>query len=161
MAIVQGGEHGYGVAHVDITTGGEFRVTEVEGIAQVESELGSLSPREVLLIDNDEGKRIRQQLGVFLSGLMCNFIPDWICEQDYAADQLKTFFGVSGLQSFGCQELISAQAAAAAVLHYLQQTQKEDLRHIRSLQTYHTQSFMILDETTRRNLELTANTSRW
>jgi DNA mismatch repair protein MutS len=154
MAVVHG-DHGYGVAHVDITTG-EFRVTEVEGIAQVESELGSLSPREVLLIDNDEGQRIKQQLGAFLSGLMCNFIPDWICEQDYAADQLKTFFGVSGLQSFGCQDLIAAQAAAAAVLHYLQQTQKEDLRHIRSLQTYHTQSFMILDETTRRNLELTA-----
>lgn len=147
-------ENLYGIAYVDITTG-EFRVTQVEGGAQVESEIGSLCPREVLLNEDISGDEIRQQLGSSLDKSMCNLIPEWVYENDYAEDQLCTFFGVSGLQSFGCQDLIAAQQAASAILYYLQQTQKEDLRHIRFLQTYHTQSFMVLDESTRRNLELT------
>lgn len=154
MAVIAGSDC-FGVAHVDITTG-EFRVTEVDGLIQVESELGSLRPREVLLIDSDSGRQLEKQLSASLVDVMCNFVPDWVCEQDYAEEQLKTFFGVSGLQSFGCQDLADAQVAAAAILFYLQQTQKDELRHIRSLQTYHTQSYMVLDETTRRNLELTA-----
>ncbi len=145
----------YGIAHIDITTG-EFRVAQLETLAQIESELGSLRPREVLFCDNDESRKLKRQIGHPLEDVMCNFLPDWVCESDYATEQLCTFFGVSGLQSFGCADLIAAQQAAAAVLYYLQQTQKEELRHIRPLQTYHTQNFMILDDSTRRNLELTA-----
>ncbi len=154
LAIVaEGGQ--YGIAHVDITTG-EFRVTQVEGLAQVESELGSLRPREVLYADNAAGQTLQKQLSGVLDGVMRNLLPEWVCETDYAAEQLCTFFGVSGLQSFGCEELPAAQQAASAVLYYLQQTQKDELRHLRPLQTYHTRHFMVLDDATRRNLELTA-----
>ncbi|MDX2495234.1 MAG: DNA mismatch repair protein MutS [Desulfuromusa sp.] len=145
----------YGIAHIDITTG-EFRVTQVDTLQQIESELGSLRPREVLFSDSERSLELKQQIGYPLDGVMSNFLPEWIFETDYANEQLCTFFGVSGLNSFGCQDLLAAQQAASAVLYYLQQTQKEELRHIRSLQTYHTQNFMILDDSTRRNLELTA-----
>jgi len=145
----------YGVAHVDITTG-EFQVTQVDTLAQVESELGSLRPREVLFSDTEQSHDLKQQFDHSLDGVMCNFLPEWTCEVDYAREQLCTFFGVSGLQSFGCHKLFAAQQAASAVLYYLQQTQKDELCHIRPLQTYHTQNFMILDDSTRRNLELTA-----
>ncbi|MCW8858707.1 MAG: DNA mismatch repair protein MutS [Deltaproteobacteria bacterium] len=154
LAIAQQGGN-YGVAHVDITTG-VFRVTQVEELTQVESELGSLSPREVLLCDDEEGAQLRKRLGTALTNTMCNPTPERVFENDYAFEQLCAFFGVSGLQSFGCQDLPAAQQAASAVLYYLQQTQKDELQHIRSLQTYHAQNFMVLDETTRRNLELTA-----
>lgn len=154
MAIIAGG-NAYGIAHVDITTG-EFRVAEVESIAQLESEIGSLGPRELLFADDDANRQLQEQLDFALRDVMCSLIPEWVCETDSATERLEQFFSVSGLNSFGCQDLPLAQAAAAAVLYYLQQTQKEDLRHIRSLQTYHTHSFMLLDETTRRNLELTA-----
>ncbi len=145
----------YGIAHIDITTG-EFRVAQLETLAQIESELGSLRPREVLFCDCEASRELKAQIGHPLDEVMCNFLPDWVCEVDYATEQLCSFFGVSGLQSFGCADLIAAQQAASAVLYYLQQTQKEELRHIRPLQTYHTQNFMILDDSTRRNLELTA-----
>ncbi len=154
LAVASEGEF-YGVAHVDITTG-EFRVTQVEGRSQVESELGSLRPREILLADSESGHAVQKQFARVLDGMMLNLLPDWVFETEYAADQLTTFFGVSGLQSFGCQELPLAQQAAAAVLFYLQRTQKDELRHIRPLQTYHTRQFMVLDDATRRNLELTA-----
>lgn len=150
------GEKNIGVAHVDITTG-EFRVTELESLTQVESEIGSLNPREMLLVDNERGQSIKEKLKQTLQGVMCNDIPEWVCEHATAEEQLRNFFGVTGLQSFGCQDLKEAQAAAATVIFYLQQTQKEELRHIRSLQTYHSRNFMVLDEATRRNLELTAS----
>jgi DNA mismatch repair protein MutS len=155
LLAIAGDKDLYGIAHVDISTG-EFRVTQVEGISQVESELGSLDPRELLFVDSDEGRQLQDALTQFVDGRMINQLPDWVFEAEYACEQLCTFFGVSGLQSFGCQELPAAQIAASAVLYYLQQTQKDELRHIRPLQTYHTRHFMVLDEATRRNLELTA-----
>lgn len=155
LAIAAGADDLYGIAHVDITTG-EFRVTQVSGLGQIESELGSLRPRELLFVDSESGRQLRDALAAVVDGMMINLLPDWVFEVDYAAEQLRTFFGVSGLQSFGCQDLPAAQQAASAVLYYLQQTQKDELRHIRSLQTYHTRHFMVLDEATRRNLELTA-----
>ena len=145
----------FGIAHVDITTG-EFRVTQVSGLGQVESELGSLRPREILFADNADGAQLQESLASIVDEVMVNLLPDWVFETDYAAEQLGTFFGVSGLQSFGCQDLLVAQQAASAVLYYLQRTQKDELRHIRPLQTYHTRHFMVLDDATRRNLELTA-----
>ena len=145
----------YGIAHIDITTG-EFRVTEVDTLQRVESELGSLRPREVLFSDTEGSRELKQQIGSPLDGVMCNFLPEWTCETDYAQEQLCSFFGVSGLHSFGCHDLVAAQQAASVVLYYLQQTQKDGLGHIRPLQTYHTQNFMVLDDSTRRNLELTA-----
>lgn len=152
---ISGGDDQYGIAHIDITTG-EFRVTQVAGIGQVESELGSLRPREVLFADTEAGALVHKKLASVVDGMMVNLLPDWVFESDYAGQQLCTFFGVSGLQSFGCQDLPAAQQAASAVLYYLQQTQKDELRHIRPLQTYHTRHFMVLDDATRRNLELTA-----
>ena len=154
LSIIEEQGH-FGIAHVDITTG-EFRVTQVDGLAQVESEIGSLRPREILFAETDSGCALQQKLHPVLDGVMKNLLPAWICEDDYASQQLCTFFGVSGLQSFGCQDLPAAQQAASAVIFYLQQTQKDELRHIRPLQTYHTRHFMVLDNATRRNLELTA-----
>lgn len=154
LSIIVNG-NSYGIAHIDITTG-EFRVTQVDSLQQVESELGSLRPREVLFVDSEHGRGLQQQISHLLEETMCNFLPEWACETDYAKEQLCAFFGVSGLQSFGCHDQVSAQQAASAVLYYLQQTQKDELRHIRPLKTYHTQNYMILDDSTRRNLELTA-----
>ncbi|MCK4502611.1 MAG: DNA mismatch repair protein MutS, partial [Desulfuromonadales bacterium] len=150
-----GADGSYGIAYVDITTG-EFRATQVETLSQVESELGSLRPREVLFCADQQGEDLRQQIGFSLDEVMTNFLPDWVFETDYASEQLCSFFAVSGLQSFGCGDFPAAQSAAAAVLYYLQQTQQEKLNHIRPLQTYHTNNFMVLDDSTRRNLELTA-----
>lgn len=151
LAVCRGGDH-FGIAHLDITTG-EFRVTQVDTLDQVESEISSLAPREILLCG--EGTELNQQLKDAVGERMCNQIPGWACDRDYAREQLCSFFAVSSLQAYGCHDLIAAQVSAAAILYYLHQTQKEKLDHIQALQTYHARSFMVLDEATRRNLELT------
>jgi DNA mismatch repair protein MutS len=148
-------DQGYGVATVDITTG-EFRTTQVERLEEVENEIGSLRPQELLFCDDDAGRSLQQKLMPVLQDRCVNLLPDWVFELDSAERQLCSFFKVAGLQSFGCENLPAAQSAAGAVLYYLQQTQKEELRHLRALQTYHVRNYMLLDDATRRNLELTA-----
>jgi DNA mismatch repair protein MutS len=144
----------YGIAHVDITTG-VFRVTQVDSPAQVESEISSLRPREVLLSAGAAGESLKQAWPHIFAPLMCNSLPEWVFTTDYAGEEICRFFGVAGLGSFGCADLPAAQQAAVAILHYLQQTQQEELCHLRPLQTYQIRNSMVLDDATRRNLELT------
>ncbi|BCR04808.1 DNA mismatch repair protein MutS [Desulfuromonas versatilis] len=149
------GEGRWGIAVLDITTG-EFRVTETADREGLASELTAFNPREVLLPGDDGGRALEKWLGHHLAGRMVNPLPDWVFELDRAEGQLLGFFGCSSLEGFGCAHLPGAIRAAGAVLHYLEETQKGTVTHIRALSTYHAQDFMVLDEATRRNLELTA-----
>ena len=74
--------------------------------------------------------------------------------EDDARHRLLTHFDVGSLEGFGCAHLPLAIRAAGAVLAYLQETQKELLRQLTSLETYSISGFMTLDPYTRRNLEL-------
>jgi DNA mismatch repair protein MutS len=74
--------------------------------------------------------------------------------EDDARHRLLTHFEVASLEGFGCAHLPLATRAAGAVLAYLQETQKDLLRQLISLETYSTAEFMTLDQHTRRNLEL-------
>ncbi len=145
----------FGVACVDITTG-SFRATQVETTAQVESEIGSIRPREIILCEGESGQQLQQQLTHLVEPLMCNRLPEWIFTEDYAREQICSFYAVANLTSFGCEDLPAARQAAAAILYYLQQTQKDQLKHLQPLATYHVRDSMVLDDATRRNLELTA-----
>ncbi|WP_020675926.1 DNA mismatch repair protein MutS [Geopsychrobacter electrodiphilus] len=155
LALVGDTASGYGLAHVDITTG-EFRVTQLETTEKVVSELASLRPREILLPVEVEGDSLQQQFLRSLEGMLVNRLGDWEFETDRAFETIFNFFKCGSLQAFGCQDLPQAIRAAGGLLSYLQRTQMDDLRHIRNLTTYHTRDHMVLDEATRRNLELTA-----
>lgn len=155
LALVGEPETGYGLAHIDITTG-EFRVTHLNNAEKVLSELASLQPRELLLPFEIEGDRLQQAFLRNLDGMMVNRLNDWEFEPDRAIETLCSFFNCTSLQAFGCQDLPQSVRAAGGLLSYLQRTQMDDLLHIRSLNTYYTRDHMVLDESTRRNLELTA-----
>jgi len=155
LALVGDVDAGYGLAHIDITTG-EFRVTHLDGLEKVVSELASLQPREILLPSETEGDALQQTFLRNLDAVMVNRLNDWEFEFDRAIETLCSFFNCTSLQAFGCQDLPQSVRAAGGLLSYLQRTQMDDLRHIRSLITYHTRDHMVLDESTRRNLELTA-----
>lgn len=155
LALVGEPETGYGLAHIDITTG-EFRVTHLDNIEKVASEFASLQPREILLPVENEGDNLQRIFLRYLDGMMVNRLNDWEFESDRAIETLCSFFNCTSLQAFGCQDLPQSIRAAGGLLSYLQRTQMDDLRHIRSLNTYHTRDHMVLDESTRRNLELTA-----
>ncbi len=147
-------EGGCGVAYVDITTG-EFRVTELPYAESTAGEILSRDPAEVLVAEGDSGDQLINSLQNTLQGRIVNRLPDWAAAEDRARQVLLEFFPDSSLEGFGCHELPGAIQAAGMVLYYLEETQKGTLSHLQPLQTYHVRDHMVLDDFTRRNLELT------
>ncbi len=153
LALAAGEQGRWGMALLDLSTG-EFRATEVADLDGARGEIVAIDPAELLIADDEGGAAAAQTLSVLLEGRMLNRLPAWVFTRDRASGLLCDFFNCERLEAFGCQDLPGAISAAGAILHYLQETQKGALGHIRALATYQVAEYMLLDETTRRNLEL-------
>lgn len=141
-----------GIAYADISTG-EFCATQLEGDdagAKVLEELARLAPREVILPESWAARGVTLPAGSHLSPLQ-----DWRFEEAASHQLLQEHFRVRTLASFGLDERPHAASAAGALLSYLRDTQKGTLGHLTTLRAYSTSEFMVLDQFTRRNLELT------
>jgi DNA mismatch repair protein MutS len=141
-----------GIAYVDISTG-EFAATQLEGentAVLVLEELARLSPREVLMPESwvERGASLPQ-------GIHLTPVPDWRFERGTAEQVLTQHFQVRTLDGYGLSETSSAICAAGATLQYLRETQRNNLAQLTSIRAYSTANFMVLDQFTRRNLELT------
>ena len=151
LAAVCGDAHGikFGLAFLDSSTG-DFRVTELEGEGALRAELIRLGPAECLCPDD---------LPAWSEKCVPSSCPvsrqeGWTFEGETARGVLKELFGLRTLESFGCEELPLAIGAAGAMVHYLSATLRRPLKNLRSIKTYSTGEFMMLDETTRATLEL-------
>ncbi|MBC7810021.1 MAG: DNA mismatch repair protein MutS, partial [Burkholderiales bacterium] len=91
----------------------------------------------------------------FPAGVHLTPYADWRFEKATAEESLSNHFQVQTLDGFGLREMPSAICAAGAILQYLQETQRNSLAQLTSVRAYSTASFMVLDQFTRRNLELT------
>lgn len=141
-----------GIAYVDVSTG-EFATTQLEGenaAVLVLEELARIAPRELIMPASWIEGGVSLPPGVHLTP-----VADWRFEYGTAERELLDHFKVRTLDGFGLKELPSAVAAAGATMHYLYETQRGNLAHITGLRSYSTESFMVLDQFTRRNLELT------
>ncbi|NVN98297.1 MAG: DNA mismatch repair protein MutS, partial [Geobacteraceae bacterium] len=145
----------FGMATLDLSTG-HFRATELDSTESLFAEISCLMPREILLPvscrDTAIHKYIRQS-----SVALVTFIEDWVQDAEYRIRLFDEQFKVH--PDTICHSLKGAAAASAAVLHYLKETQKGTALHLRELVTYQSQDFLLLDDTTRRNLELTRTMS--
>lgn len=156
MTIVPGADERIGVAVVDITTG-EFKVTEVRNLAGARSEITAYQPSEVVFPEGEGADALLLPLQDLLDGRLISRLPEWVCENDRCLELLKALYQTSSLASFGCADQPGAIAAAGTLLHYLDETQKGKLEHLQRLSTYHSSEFMVLDDATRRNLELVSS----
>jgi len=154
MALLPDENGCYGVACVDITTG-EFRVTEMHDPESTAGEIVSRDPAEVLVIEGATGDSLADLLQNSLQGRNVNRLPEWAAAEDRARQMLLESFPNSSMESFGCHDMPAAIRAAGMILHYLEETQKGSVSHLQQLQTYHVRDHMVLDDFTRRNLELT------
>ena len=139
-----------GVAFSDISTG-EFGLSEVSD-AGLNSLMAAIQPSEVLVQAKLKGK-----LANSFNSLNVSFIDDWVFEGDYGYTTLIDHFKTHSLKGFGVEELKVAHVAAGALLHYMKETQKAYLQHLRRLYAYESNDFMSLDPSTKRNLELTSS----
>ncbi|MCX8068063.1 MAG: DNA mismatch repair protein MutS [Anaerolineae bacterium] len=159
-----------GLAYAEITTG-EFATTQLAR-EEVPRELARLQPRECLFPDAREWKSsspLPPRGGGVGSGDLPSFIygggglpgihftpyPFYRFELGTARQTLLDHFGVATLEGFGCEGKPLAIRAAGAILQYLRETQKSALAQLTTLRTYSTDRFLVMDPTTRRNLELT------
>ena len=139
-----------GVAFSDISTG-EFGLSEVSE-RELSSLLAAIQPSEVLV-----SAKLKNKLGNEFMRFNITYIEDWVYEGDYGYKILTKHFETHSLKGFGVEELKTAQVAAGSLMHYMQETQKAYLRHLRRLYAYESNEYMSLDPATKRNLELTAS----
>lgn len=141
-----------GLAYADISTG-EFAATQLQGEnvgVLVLEELARLTPKEVIMPQSWANRGVSLPEGIHLTP-----IDDWISEYRTADEGLRHHFHVSTLDGYGLGEQPYAICAAGAVLHYLRATQMNSLAQLTTIRSYSTASFMVLDQFTRRNLEIT------
>ena len=141
----------YGVATVDLSTG-QFKATEIEGEEGLFAEIACIAPREVLLPAEYRDSALQRRLSADLAPLV-SYIAEWVTDGEYVERLFSGQFGAPS--SAVCSGMQGAALAAAAVLHYLKETQKGGPLHLRELEVYRNREFLLLDEATRRNLELT------
>lgn len=139
-----------GVAFSDISTG-EFGLSEVAE-SQLDSLLAAIQPSEVLI-----RSKLKSKMEDDFHHYNITYIEDWVYEGDYGYKLLTDHFKTHSLKGFGVEELETAQVAAGSLLHYMKETQKAALRHLRRLYAYESNEYMSLDPATKRNLELTTS----
>lgn len=144
----------FGIAIADVTTG-DFMVTEVDKIRTLLDEVYKFSPAEIICneafcmsgVDLDE---IKNRLNISLYPL-----ESWYFDDDLCTRTLKEHFHVGTLEGLGLKDYECATIGAGALLTYLLETQKNSLEHMRAITPYITDRFMVIDSSSRRNLELT------
>jgi len=151
LALAPGHEDGAGLAWLDLSTG-HFHAADVPWQALAD-ELARLNPAEFVCAERDATR-----LGEMLHGPKPATVttrPDWTFEPASARATLFKHFRVTTLAGFGFDDKQPCLNAAGALLQYVQETLKADLAHIRRLQLHHASRYLLLDEVTRRSLELT------
>ena len=153
LAAVYPQDDSLGLAFLDISTG-EFRVSDFHDAQFFEAEMAALEFREVLL---PEGLRRDGFLRIF-SGKenFCRLdeLPIAYFDREEAWRRLEATVEVESLARSGLKDYPAVVGAAGAILRYVEETQKNSLRHIFRLQWYSTADYVVLDETAKRNLEL-------
>ena len=153
-------EHLAGLAFVDISTG-RFQISErafsPQDPAALLDEFTRLRPAELLLCQSDMEHYgdLTDLLTTQLGRLCLTARPDFHFETATAKTTLIEHFHTTSLAGFGCEAYTSAINAAGALLLYLQETQKSDLSHIKQISPLSQSGYLIIDDASRRNLELT------
>ena len=147
LLAVARGKSGYGLAWADLA-GGRFLVNEVANEDALEAELARLEPAETLVPDEDGWP-------TFVAGRtgMRRRAP-WLFDADSGRRQLLKFFNLHDLSGFGIDDRPQAIAAAAALLAYVEETQKQRLPHLTSIAVESGDGAIAMNAATRRHLEL-------
>ncbi len=146
-------EDRYGVSIADVTTG-DYYMTELDSERKLLDEISRFAPSEIICneafyMSGMDLEDLRNRLGIMVSSLEA-----WYFSDETAKNTLLTHFNVKDLAGLGIQDYECGTIAAGALLKYLYETQKNSLDNMSHLKLYLTGKYMIIDSSTRRNLEL-------
>jgi DNA mismatch repair protein MutS len=137
-----------GIAFLDISTG-EFYVAEGDK-EYADKLLQGMQPAEVIFQRNRQ-KYFKENFGPHF---FTYTLDEWIFQEAFATETLLKHFGTHSLKGFGVEGLKAGVIAAAAILHYLKDTEHPNLQHINTLQRINRDEHLWMDRFTIRNLEL-------
>ena len=163
VALTEATKQGVGLATLDLSTG-ELSAQAVPP-AELRAELGRRDPTELLLPRSLEGEdaaavggapgAAHAALSDAAPGVLRTYRDDWVFDYETAADELKRRYGVQSLDAFGFQKDDRVLVrATGALLAYVGEIRPGGVAHLRTPQILRRGSAMLLDEMTRRNLEL-------
>ncbi len=143
-----------GISAADVTTG-DYYLTEVEDLGKLRDELMKYEPSEVIcneafLVSGFDVDELRNRYHIPINDLEPHLFDDEECKRF-----LLRHFKVGTLTGLGVEDFPIGLLAAGALLQFLYETQKTDLAHFTHISPYLTNKYMLLDSSTRRNLELT------
>lgn len=143
----------FGISIADVTTG-DYYVTEVTTERNVVDEINKFMPSEIIcnhsfLMSGMDIDDLKDRLSISVFEL-----EEWYFDEEICSDVLKEHFGMVDLAGLGISNMSLGIIASGSLLKYLYETQKNSLSHMTKLIPYSTSTFMILDTSTRRNLEL-------
>jgi len=144
-----------GFAYIDVSTG-EFTVSEFP-LKNLAEQVASLQASE-LIVQKRDLETLKGLLKDDYRGIYTK-TDDWVFNVDYAYEILINHFKTKTLKGFGIEEMRIGVIAAGAIMNYLQETQKTNLLHIRRIVPTDIGDSMVLDTSTKRNLEITASMS--
>jgi DNA mismatch repair protein MutS len=142
----------FGIASLNMSSG-QFQVFEVENATDLHAELQRLKPVEILISeDMVELPFLGHQNGIRKRN-------PWEFDLDTATRLLTKHFSTRNLLGFGCDHLPAAIAAAGCLLQYAKDTQQSNLPHIQSIRVENRDEAVLMDASSRKNLELDTNLS--
>jgi DNA mismatch repair protein MutS len=155
LAAVAMGDGRAGLAWVDLSTG-KLEVQELPPQSLADA-LQRVRPSECLL---PQGREPAEEEGHpalphLPPGCLVTRRPPWEFATDEGCRVLNRHFGTRTLDGFGCQDMGPALGAAGALIAYLEETQKTAIGHIRKVEPFAGERYLMLDAPTRRSLELT------
>ncbi|MBL8005941.1 MAG: DNA mismatch repair protein MutS [Ignavibacteria bacterium] len=157
-------ENTCGFSFCDVSTG-EFATSEIH-TKNLSEQIDMINPSEILiskrekdkvykLLDYDPDATFTEQKNKFLF----TKVDDWVFNLDFAREVLTNHFGTHSLKGFGIDEMQEGIIAAGCIMNYLSETQKNNLPHIKKIYHYDYTDYIILDPSTKRNLEITSSIS--
>ncbi|HOD38548.1 MAG TPA: DNA mismatch repair protein MutS [Candidatus Marinimicrobia bacterium] len=138
-----------GLAALDISTG-EFYLSETP-TARITEAVLDLRPAEIICPES-----IQKEIQTLFTNQVLRITPleDWIFTFETAYQTLIEHFKTDSLKGFGCQDAVYGITAAGPILHYLRQNYQTNLQHIYSIRNLATDETVLIDDFTRRNLEI-------
>lgn len=143
----------WGIAFLDLSTG-EFRATEITDYRVLLEEILRVGPREILvprfLNEHDSFQTLLKSIDKYV----LTHMDDDIFDYEKSINLVSKQIGKESFEDLHFNDMKEAVNAAGGIIHYIKATQKTELGHINHLSFYHVNEYMIVDESTKRNLEL-------
>jgi DNA mismatch repair protein MutS len=151
-----------GFSFCDASTG-EFATSEIL-VKNLPEQIGTINPAELLIQKRGKEKIYKalnfSETPVFEEDkppFTVTKVDDWVFNLDYAKELLTNQFGTQSLKGFGIDDMREGIVAAGCIMNYLNETQKNKLEHIKKIYHYDFTDYIILDPSTKRNLEITSS----